>query len=81
MMRVGHPETVAVSLGLSSKGYYRLAKTKVMQMALSNRWLKEQGLVSLKDQWVKCRYPNALYRAARRVVQGRILRLPDWLLN
>lgn len=58
LIKLGVPERLAVSIGLSSKGYYRLAKTKAMQMGLSNRWLKEQGLVSLKDQWVKCRYPN-----------------------
>jgi hypothetical protein len=43
---------------MSSKGYYRLAKTKAMQMGLTNQWLNAQGLVSLKDQWIKCRYPN-----------------------
>ena len=48
----------AVSLGLSSKGYYRLAKTKAVQMAISNEWLKSQGLVSVKEQWVKFHYPN-----------------------
>jgi len=48
----------AISIGLSSKGYYRLAKTKAMQMGLTNAWLKAQGLVSLKEQWVKFHYPN-----------------------
>jgi len=43
---------------LSSKGYYRLAKTKAIQTGLTNDWLKAQGLVSLKEQWVKFRYPN-----------------------
>jgi len=49
---------LAVSLGLSSKGYYRLAKTKAVQIGLTNKWLKAQGLVFLKDQWIKSRYPN-----------------------
>jgi len=48
----------AISIGLSSKGYYRLAKSKAMQLGLTNKWLKAQGLVSLKEQWVKFRYPN-----------------------
>jgi len=48
----------AISIGLSSKGYSRLAKTKAVQMRLTNAWLKAQGLVSLKEQWVKFRYPN-----------------------
>jgi len=40
-----------------AKGY-RLAKTKAVQMGLNNDWLKAQGLVSVKEQWVKFHYPN-----------------------
>lgn len=58
LIRLGVPERLAISIGMSSKGYYRRAKTKAVQMGLSNQWLEEQGLVSLKAQWVKCRYPN-----------------------
>ncbi|SHE23407.1 Retron-type RNA-directed DNA polymerase [methanotrophic endosymbiont of Bathymodiolus puteoserpentis (Logatchev)] len=47
---------MAISLGMSSKGYYRLAKTKAVQLALNNKWLESQGLVSIKDQWVKFHY-------------------------
>jgi RNA-directed DNA polymerase len=54
----GPVERLAMSIGLSSKGYYRLAKTKAVQLGLTNEWLKAQGLVSLKAQWVKFRYPN-----------------------
>ncbi len=55
---VGVPVKAAISIGLSSKGYYRLAKTKAVQIGLNNAWLKAHGLVSLKEQWVKFRYPN-----------------------
>ncbi len=48
----------AIHIGLSSKGYYRLAKTKAVQMGLNNDWLKAQGLVSVKEQWVKFHYPS-----------------------
>ena len=48
----------AIYIGLSSKGYYRLAKTKAVQIGLNNDWLKAQGLVSVKAQWVKFHYPN-----------------------
>jgi len=27
-------------------------------MGLNNDWLKAQGLVSVKEQWVKFHYPN-----------------------
>jgi len=33
----------AISIGLSSKEYYRLAKTKAVQIGLNNAWLKAQG--------------------------------------
>jgi len=44
--------------GLSYKGYYRLAKTKAVQIGPNNDWLKAQGLVSVKEQWVKFHYPK-----------------------
>jgi len=58
LIKLGVPQRLAISIGLSSKGYYRLAKTKAVQLGLTNKWLKAQGLVSLNEQWVKLRYPN-----------------------
>jgi len=49
---------MAIFLGLSSKGYYRLAKAKAVQIAISNEWLIAQGLESVKELWVKFHYPN-----------------------
>ncbi len=56
LMRLGVSKSVAISLGMSSKGYYRLAKTKAVQLALNNNWLTSQGLVSVEEQWVKFHY-------------------------
>ncbi len=58
LISLGVSTKLAIHIGLSSKGYYRLAKTKAVQMGLSNDWLKAQGLVSVKEQWVKFHYPN-----------------------
>lgn len=58
LIKQGVSTKEAINTGLSSKGYYRLAKTKAMQNAISNDWLKSQGLVSVKEQWVKFHYPN-----------------------
>jgi len=55
-MRLGVSKSVAVSLGGSSKGGYRLAKTKAVQLTLNNNWLKSQGLPSIEEQWVKFHY-------------------------
>jgi len=56
LIKLGVSKMTAISLGLSSKGYYRLAKTKAVQMGLNNEWLKSQGLVSVKEQWSKFHY-------------------------
>jgi len=58
LIRLGVSTKEAIHIGLSSKGYYRLAKTKAVQIALNNAWLKAQGLISVKEQWVKFHYPN-----------------------
>jgi RNA-directed DNA polymerase len=58
LIRLGVSSKLAIYIGLSSKGYYRLAKTKAVQMGLNNDWLKAQGIVSVKEQWVKFHYPN-----------------------
>ena len=47
----------AIIAGVSSKGPYCMSRTKVTQMAMSNQWLKEQGLVSINDQWSRFHYP------------------------
>ena len=49
----------AIMAGVSSKGPYRMSRTKVTQMAMSNAWLKEQGLVSIKEQWSRFHYPTS----------------------
>ena len=46
----------AVCLGLSSKGTYRLAKTLATQSGMTNKWLGEQGLVSVRELWIKFHY-------------------------
>jgi RNA-directed DNA polymerase len=48
LIHLGVPLKLAISIGVSSKKYYRLAKTKAMQMGLTKQWLKAQGLVSLR---------------------------------
>jgi RNA-directed DNA polymerase len=48
---------LAISIGLSRKGLYRLAKTLATQLGMTNKWLKDQGLISVKELWVKIHYP------------------------
>lgn len=43
----------AIQHAVSSKSYWHMARTPALQQALSNAWLKAQGLVSVKDLWCK----------------------------
>ena len=56
LIKRGVSTELAISCGMSSKGYWRSAKTAGIQAALSNQWLKAQGLVALRDIWISLRY-------------------------
>lgn len=43
----------AIQHGVSSKSFWHMARTPALQQAMSNAWLKAQGLVSVKDLWCK----------------------------
>ena len=40
----------------SRKGYWRMSSNKIVQQALSNRWLWDQGVPNMKQQWIKLHY-------------------------
>ena len=42
---------------LSRKGPWHLARTLAAQTGMTNKWLYGQGLISVKEQWVKIHYP------------------------
>lgn len=52
MMRLGVHVRAAVACGITSKGPWRSAKTPGIQQALSNDYLKSQGLYALRDGWI-----------------------------
>lgn len=56
LIKLGTRTLTAVSLGLSSKGPYRLARTLATQSGMTNKWLAQQGLVSVREQWIKFHY-------------------------
>ncbi len=57
LRRLGTSLTTAISVAISRKGPWRLAKTLATQTGMTNRWLKDQGLLSVKDLWVNIHYP------------------------
>ena len=57
LLKLGTFIKSAISVGLSRKGPWRLARTLATHSGMTNQWLKEQGLVSVKELWVKIHYP------------------------
>lgn len=57
LRRLGTSLRAAISVGLSRKAYWRLSRTLATQTGMTNKWLAEQGLISIKEQWVKIHYP------------------------
>ena len=53
LMKLGVHVQAAVACGITSKGPWRSSKTPGIQQALSNDYLKTEGLVSLRDGWIK----------------------------
>ena len=47
----------AIQTGLSRKGYWRLSRTLATNSGMTSRWLEEQGLVSIRERWIKIHYP------------------------
>jgi RNA-directed DNA polymerase len=58
LMKRGVPVKSAVACGITSKGPWRSAKTPGINQALSNDYLKSEGLYSLRDGWIKLHYPK-----------------------
>jgi RNA-directed DNA polymerase len=52
-----HPERVKLA-SRSRKGYWRMSANSIVQRALTNRWLQEQGVPDMKQQWIAIHYPD-----------------------
>jgi len=56
LVRLGiHPAEVYKATR-SHRGYWFMAGTSIVQRALDNRWLKERGVLSLRQQWIDLHY-------------------------
>ena len=53
LLALGTSRRQAISTGLSSKSYWHLSKTLATQSGMTNQWLKDQGLISVRDLWMK----------------------------
>jgi RNA-directed DNA polymerase len=57
LLKLGTHPGVAIPMSLSRKGPWRCARTMATQTGMTNQWLKDQGLVSVKELWVNIHYP------------------------
>gem|GEM_PF-1121402 len=46
----------------SRKGCWRMSTNSIVQAALTNEWLKKQGVVSLQESWIAYHYPGGAAR-------------------
>jgi RNA-directed DNA polymerase len=42
---------------MSRKGPWNLSRTLATQASMTVKWLKKQGVVSIKEMWVNIHYP------------------------
>ena len=57
LLKLGVPVKKAIDVGISRKGPWRLARTYATQLGMTNQWLKDQGLLVVKELWVNIHYP------------------------
>lgn len=53
LLALGTSKWQAIRTGLSSKAYWHLARTLATQTGMTNDWLQSQGLISVRDLWMK----------------------------
>jgi len=57
LLRMGTRPNVAIPMSFSRKGPWKCARTLATQTGMTNQWLKDQGLLSVKELWVRIHYP------------------------
>ncbi len=53
LLKLGVGKRTAILTGISSKSYWHLSRSKATQVGMTNDWLKAQGLVSIRELWMK----------------------------
>jgi RNA-directed DNA polymerase len=53
LLALGTSQKQAIFTAISRKSYWHLSKTLATQSGMTNEWLKQQGLLSIRDLWVK----------------------------
>jgi len=58
LLKLGTFKREAILTALSRKGPWHCSRTLATQAGMTNKWLYEQGLISVKEQWVIIHYPD-----------------------
>ena len=58
LLKLGTFKRVAILTAISRKGPWHLSRTLATQTGMTNRWLKDQGLLNVKELWVNIHYPT-----------------------
>ncbi|ASC69926.1 group II intron reverse transcriptase-maturase [Halomicronema hongdechloris C2206] len=53
LLELGTDKRHAIRTGISRKGYWHLSRTLATQTGMTNEWLAKQGLLSIRDLWMK----------------------------
>ncbi len=51
LVRLGVNLDMAIKHAVTRKSYWRMSRTPAMRYAMPNKWLEQQGLLSLKQLW------------------------------
>ena len=57
LRKLGTSLQAAIAVAISRKGPWHLSRTLATQTGMTNKWLKDQGLLSVKELWVNIHYP------------------------
>ena len=57
LLALGTEKFTAIRAGLNRSGPWAMARRLAAHTGLTNQCLKDQGLLSVKDLWVKLHYP------------------------
>ena len=53
LLALGVGKRMAILTGVSGKSFWHLSRSMATQTGMTNDWLKQQGLVSIRDLWMK----------------------------
>ena len=56
LLSLGIPREEVHMATRSRKGYWRMSANSIVQRALTNRWLQEQGVPDMRKSWIVLHY-------------------------